>query len=103
MPIDLQALRAVTREIAVDICGETLRVTYRPAAITEAAVRGLGQADAPFQLLVDAIASWDLMDGEAMVPITVESLKELPVELATAAIDAILDEARRRPTRKAGH
>lgn len=74
MPVDFQRIVGVTRTIPVAYFGETVHVTYRPAALRGVAEWQAEHGDEPGSLLeavARTIERWDIAaDGEPL-PVTV--------------------------------
>lgn len=104
MPISLGDLQSKKRTITVETVAGEVEITYRLGEVTEAA---LDAHDKPgfggiIELLAQWIERWDVLDGEAMLPITVETLNALPRSFLLDIYGAINGDTRLRPTRKAG-
>lgn len=85
MGIALSSITGQTTEASIDFAGLTITFSYRPHAITlgRSIVLSEGGEDM-LEVLVDVIDSWDIYDEEPDdLPVSVENLKKLPVELAT--------------------
>lgn len=92
----LSALTSKTTRIIVNLAGEPVWVDVRPQAVTTDVITAYtvasnqddaaAMADLFPRLLCELVAGWDLQedDGE-MVPLTVERVKQLPLN-ATALI-----------------
>lgn len=92
----LSALTSITTRITVDLAGEPVWVDVRPQAVTTDAITAYtvassnddaaAVADLFPRLVCELVAAWDLQedDGE-MVPLTVERVRQLPLN-ATAII-----------------
>lgn len=101
MPISISALTANRRTLDIDFSGETLRVTYRPAAINAAQeARELeDKADGKHVLSVirtitETVVSWDLMgdDGQPL-PLTEDALMPLGIDILSTITTALVRDA----------
>lgn len=98
MPIRVSNLSANTKSVAIDIDGETLNITYRPSGMTPETEDRLHAMAAEkrggaslIALLVDVLASWDLLgDDDQPYPISVESLSRLPTLFLSRVAEGIM-------------
>lgn len=105
MPISLVQIAANTADASFEYMGETVGVKYRPALITEETfarlmmfqksktelevIERFGDVN---NILSELIASWEFYEDEEltmMVPLTVDRLKTVPLEIRLAALGAI--------------
>lgn len=104
MPITLGDLQSKKRTITVETIAGEVEITYRLGEVTEAA---LNEHDRPgfggiIEMLARWIERWDVLDGEAMVPISTETLQTLPRSFLLDIYGAINGDTRLRPTRRQG-
>lgn len=101
---DLVADRAT---VAVPFDGASLKVTYRPGAITPKVQAAVFKAQREqdvnaglCQPLSKLLVRWDLTDDEGeTVPTTAESLADLPAQLLMRVLEAITDDMAPNPPR----
>lgn len=94
---ELSALKSITRPVSVEFYGETVTIDYRPAAMTvevEELIFGdpVAGEDAKARILsgfAKVIASWDVTSEGEPVPVTVETLREVPRDLLFGALRKI--------------
>ena len=104
MPITVADLQNKRRTITVETIAGDVEITYRLGEVTEAA---LDEHNTPgfggiIALLAQWIERWDVLDGEEMLPITVETLKSLPRSFLLDIYGAINGDTRLRPTKRRG-
>jgi hypothetical protein len=104
MPISLADIRSGKRKIEVETLSGTVNIVYRLGEVTDAAIT---DRDKPgfagvIAILVSWLESWDVLDGEAMYPITEESLRELPRAFLLDIYGAINGDVSLRPTKRGG-
>ena len=111
MPISIADLRAAVRCLEVETVSGTVEITYRVGAVTQEAMESvvLGADGKPVSGFDEIIAHlvgwlerWDVLDGEAMYPISAENLRVLPRAFLLDIYGAIHSDVRVRPTRRAG-
>ncbi len=92
MAIKLSDLKKRTKKVSIDFQKETLEVEYYINVITPAFLRAKMEIS---EQLAEAIAGWDLMDdaGKA-IPISLDVMVGLPVELQAMLINAITNDMR---------
>lgn len=94
--MDVGKYRAVTKPVVVDLDGEIINATYRPNIYTISFERQLeavtDDTDQAARLFIELVASWDLYDGDAVVPLTVEAVEEIPLEILTAILSSVRGE-----------
>jgi len=98
--MDLQALRARTRQVTIEYDGDRLVVEYRPAALTGALVDRVtssaqeqGQSGVIAAALADVVAAWDVTCGGQPYPPTRENLMALPLRLLSEVFRAVVQDA----------
>jgi hypothetical protein len=92
--VDEQAFIDETKPLEVDFgAGRILHVEYRPNAI-KLKDQGVSDtsADAVAEIIGRMIASWDLTRGGEPVPLTVDGLKETPVNILAKVQEAVLGD-----------
>lgn len=98
--MDIGAFKAVTKPLVVDFDGEVINLTYRPNIYTLGFTRKMMEArdsedfSALAQSFVEFLASWDLMEGDQVIPLTTEGVERVPFEIL-AAIEAQIAETLR--------
>lgn len=95
MAFDLGKYKDKTRPVVVEMDGDPLKVSYRPAAFTpnlrkEISALGEDEVDALARYLKPLLASWDATDKGKPVPIEVEVLNDLGYELLNAIFSSIV-------------
>jgi hypothetical protein len=97
----LSKLKEITRPLSFDFLGETINVTYRPAAYTPAleeesqrmlqeTTDGASLSRMLATLLEPIMESWDVLDDQDQpIPCTLEGLREVPFQLQSAVIQAV--------------
>jgi len=101
---NLKAIKDRTRDVKADLGdGDTLTVTYRPAAYTPAfeergqAAIDAGDRAALSKMLVELVIDWDLYFDEAnkrKVPLDVATLQDVPMLVLSSVIDAVGSDLR---------
>lgn len=94
MAFDLKDFIANTAEVDVVINGHgTIHITYKPGLITPDRINEQGNSEeGTFQFLCDVISEWDLKNGKAVVPLTVEALKGVPSLITNRVVNGILGD-----------
>jgi hypothetical protein len=85
------------RTVPVTYDGETIQVTFRPAAINtdwQERLQALQRSDRTgfVELLAEALVAWDIVgdDGQALEP-SVELMRRLPIDLLEEIAQAIFE------------
>ncbi len=99
----LSTILAPTLTVPVEVYGESLSVTWRPAALTPALEARVGDvADQPasaqtavlVEVLSRLLAGWDLTEDDGSpVPTSVERLRDLPTAFLWAVYGGLSAEA----------
>lgn len=105
MSVRVANLSANTKSVTIDIDGETLNITYRPSGMTPETEDRLHAMAAErrggaslITLLVDVLASWDLLgNDERPYPITTESLAKLPTLFLSKVAEGIMQDIAPNP------
>lgn len=93
MGITVAALAAQESTFSFEYLGETVAVTYRLGAYTlEFESKPLIEA------LAEIIVAWDVLDGDAPYPTTVEALGRLPEPFLWEVAKAMREDVRLGPT-----
>jgi len=95
MAFDLGKYREKTRPVEVQMDGDPLHVSYKPAAFTpnlrkEIEKLGEDDVDALAKYLCPLLADWDATEGGKKVEISVEVLNGLGYQLLNAIFSAIV-------------
>lgn len=102
---DLGTLLSKTRKVDVGLGeGEPLHVEYCPGAMTGLCIAmsdAVGAFDGTYAFLVDVLTNWDITDGGVPLPISDETLRRLPWQVANAIKTAILEDTRPNARRAA--
>jgi hypothetical protein len=106
MPIKLHELAAKTRALTITYDGGELAFCYYPAHFTPlvaARFNAIPQADAPFQEMVEALASilasWEILDEKGKpLPASVEWIEQMPLDLLNLIGEAIGHDMRPKGT-----
>lgn len=91
--MDIASYKAVTKPVSLDFEGEVINLEVRSHLFTLGLQRKLQAAQenldatALASFFIEVISSWDLMDDGRVVPLTVEGLEGVPLEIL-GAIDA---------------
>ena len=99
MPIKLADIRSVTRSLEVETAAGAVHIVYRLGEVTNPSITGWGSYIA---MLAKWVASWDLMDGEEVYPLTEEAISALPLSFILGTYEAIVKDVTTRPTKKVG-
>jgi len=93
--MDLGKYKAVTKPLAVDFDGEVINVEYRPNIYTlgfQRRLEALRDDTGQFaELFLSLVASWDLKDGEAVVPLTAAGLEGVPLMVLAGIQGAVAE------------
>ena len=100
MPVTLDALKADSRTLVVDVLDEKLNISYRPSSytpVTERKFKEAMRADMPANALIislaDLIDEWDLLDEKGQViPPERKNLEALPSWFIVLVSNAIMDD-----------
>lgn len=101
MPISLNHLKNDVRSCTVNYGGESAQVTYRPSVLTPASnaqrkqASEEGDTNVGVAMLCEMLISWEVMDDAdppKPVPITPETLSQLPDPLLTAVLNACRED-----------
>ena len=105
MPIRISELRKETRQVDIEWDGETVKVEYRPGAVTaqmqmaaasmanigndpQRVVESLGDY---VQAMARLIATWDILDDDGQpLPVTPELVEALPLPFVYAVFGGIM-------------
>lgn len=92
--MDLAAYRNSTKPLAVVLDGWTLNITYRPNALSLGEARRLGDptVEERAEDLLKFLATWDLEDEGHPVPLTLETLMAIPLNILLGIDEAIGDD-----------
>jgi hypothetical protein len=109
MPITVQKLASNTADVTIQVGGETVTLTYKPALVTEKVFDEMMKltgdkvtvslseaAMVVNDILVRLIAKWDVMEDEAgtqMFPLDAERLADLPLFFRLKCLMAIAQDA----------
>lgn len=102
----LSQILSETKVVSVSISGDTLAVTYRPQAVTPEMVDRMNGAnsapgDAIASTVVDLVHEWDLTDDNGKsYPITLETVRKLPVSFLSAVTQAITTDINPNPQKR---
>lgn len=100
MPINIQELGKKIRPVTFEFMGEKGTLHYRAGANTaRAAIEWQERFDSEeenqiellAERLTEIIDSWDLVDGDKPLPVTQDTLLDLPMPLLEAMMRAIID------------
>lgn len=92
MAIKLSDLKKRTKKVSIDFQKDTLEIEYYINVITPAFLRA--KMEIPEQL-TEAIAGWDLVDDAGkVIPVSLDVMVGLPVEMQTVLINAITNDMR---------
>ena len=82
------------RALALEFAGDTLNFSYRPGLVTPAFSDALGTEKRPLiWALSRVVVSWDLVDDAGQpLPLTEQSLTEIPTPFLRSVLHAILDD-----------
>jgi hypothetical protein len=98
MALKLHELKAREKEIAVAFGDDSVRVRYRPYAITpesEARIANSTGAETMLATFCEIVAGWDLLDDDgAPLPITLETLRQVPSQALAEIIRATTEDER---------
>ena len=97
MAITLSQLKKNLKTLTVEIDGDILTISYRPAAITPALWDELRSKEYDRNIHVDvlsrALAGWDLLDDDGQpLPILESELMELPGDFLAAIYNQIMSD-----------
>ncbi len=86
------------KTVAVEFEGETIQVRFRPGLVTtnwqQAAAKVKPEdPDELYSLLCEVVSGWDLTEEGKPFPVSVESLRRLPLRLVYDITAAIIDDA----------
>lgn len=92
--MDLAAYRNSTKPLEVVLDGWTLNITYRPNALSLGEARRLGDptVEERAEDLLKFLATWDLEDEGHPVPLTLETLMAIPLNILLGIDEAIGDD-----------
>lgn len=90
--IRLSDLQKATRELTVTLGEFVIEISYKVNAITPAFLRQKQEAAAQ---LAEILVSWNLVDDEnEIIPVSVETIDLLPLQLQSKLFDSILSDMR---------
>lgn len=96
MAISAGALKRNVRALSIAVGDDSVRVEYRPGAITQTLVDEIAKAEEQRPLmtfLVAVLAQWDVLDDDGQaLPINEVVLADLPLEFLRLVRDAILED-----------
>lgn len=97
--MDINSIRNDRAKGKVEFMGEEVRFTYRPAMVTTANWRILatgGDENEVAELFAQIISSWNMTDDGRELPVTVENIKKLPLQLFRAIGRLIVNDVPQR-------
>lgn len=101
MPFNLKQIKAQTRTVTGSFEGQEFVLKYYPHVLTPAMEKHLQASEAPGEALCEMvaglIADWDLQateEASSKLPITTDTLYDLPPKLTEVMLDAILQDMR---------
>jgi hypothetical protein len=106
MPITLIEIASNTANVRFTWGANEVNIVYRPGLVTEKVLAQLmdftnldestlmAQMREFNELLARLMVSWDVMDGEVVVPITPDRLSEIPILFRAEVIQAMLGDIR---------
>lgn len=86
--MDLEDFAQDKETLAVEYRGGVCNVTYRPSKVTYKAIGDANTSTVDY--LSDVLVSWDLTKNKKKVPITPQSLEDLPMPFLRAVSLAIM-------------
>lgn len=107
MPLNLATLAEKTVVLSIPFGDETIKAEYRPYKMTPKfralliqLDKGIGedQKTAVAEMLSQMLAGWDVVNNNEPYPPTYDNLVEVPIELLSAAADAVWADLGKRMT-----
>lgn len=100
MPITFEDILADRKPVTVTWRGHRAEVAYRPTAITPRFLKAVPK-DADIDLLVQTVAhllvDWEITRAGEPVPIEPEAMMDLPIDLLSAVLSAVMDDYNANP------
>lgn len=86
--LDNLALNKATTEVTYG--GQSMTITFRPAATTQNRMDAINTDDEIIGFVKEALVAWDIKQGTKKLPLTEKSLRDLPFALVGVIFRAII-------------